>query len=323
MIQMVTTKFDIIFAGHFAMDTKNIRGKEIHGLGGTVTFGSLAAAIFNNKLRIGIISTVGTDFKPEYRQFIETHNIDTLGISTAGNTSTHYTLNYFEGGRTLYLSGRAPDLTVTQVPKTYFNTKAVMLGPIAGEISNEFISKFLEQAGNQTIVGMDAQGFIRNFAKDGKVLECSMSKKCENIFSLIDKLGENLVFKASDTEATAITGKKDPKLAAEELCRGKAVIAVTRGPKGSLIKVHGHDIIKVPAFKPREVVDETGAGDAYMAGFLAQYIMGGRDFPNLEKCGLVGSATASFLIEEPGPRGFGSQEQVLARIEQEQYLPMD
>ncbi len=323
MIPLGTTKFDIIFGGHFAMDTKNIRGKEIHGLGGTVTFGSLAAAIFSPKLRIGIISTVGKDFKPEYRQFIETHGVDTLGISTVGDTSTHYTLNYFEGGRTLYLSGRAPDLTISQVPKPYFNTKAVMLGPIAGEISNEFIFKFLEKAGNQPIVGMDAQGFIRNFAKDGKVLECSMSKKCENIYTLIEKLGENLVFKASDTEATAITGKKDPYQATEELCRGKAVIAVTRGPKGSLIKVQGHDIIKVPAFKPREVVDETGAGDAYMAGFLAQYITGGRDISNLEKCGLVGSATASFLIEEPGPRGFGSQEQIFARIEQKQYLSMD
>ncbi len=323
MIQLGTSKFDLIFAGHFAMDHKIIHGKETHGLGGTVTFGTLAAAILNPRLRIGIISTVGKDFKSEYRQFIETHGIDTVGIKTIGEMSTHYTLNYFDGGRTLYLSGRAPDLTVDQVPKSYFNTKAVMLGPIAGEVSNDFIFNFLKHAEKSTIVGMDAQGFIRNFAKDGKVLECSMSKKCENIYALIDKLDENLVLKASDTEATAITGKTDPYQATEALCRNKAVIAVTRGAKGSLVKVQGHDIIKIPAFKPREVVDETGAGDAYMAGFLAQYITGGREFANLERCGLVGSATASFLIEEPGPRGFGSQEQIFARIEQKQYLPMN
>ncbi len=319
---MGPTQFDIIFSGHFAIDHKFFQhGKETHGLGGTVTFGSLASAVFNPKFRIGIISTVGKDFKPEYRQFIETHGVNTLGIYTTGDISTHYTLNYSDSGRTLYLSGRAPDLTVAQVPKSYFNTKAVMLGPIAGEISNEFISDFLKRAGNNTIVGMDAQGFIRNFDKDGKVLECEMSKKCENIYSLIDKLDENLVLKASDTEASAITGKQDPFQATEALSRNKAVIAVTRGPKGSLVKMQGHDIIKIPAFKPRAVVDETGAGDAYMAGFLSQYLMGGRDISNLEKCGLVGSSTASFLIEEPGPRGFGSQEQIFARIEQKQYLP--
>ena len=320
---VATGKFDLIFTGHFAIDHKIIRGKEIRGLGGTVTFGSLATAIFNPKLRIGIISTVGKDFKPEYRQFIETHGVDTSGISTVGEISTHYTLDYVDGGRTLYLSGRAPDLNVQQIPKPYFNTKCVMLGPIAGEISNEFIFKFLERAGGNIIVGMDAQGFIRNFAEDGKVLECSMSKKCENIYSLIDELDENLVFKASDTEAAAITGKQDPYQATEELCRNKAVIAVTRGPKGSLVKVQGHDILKIPAFKPREVVDETGAGDAYMAGFLAQYIAGGREIRNLAKCGIVGSAAASFLIEEPGPRGFGSQDQIFARIEQKQYLPVE
>ena len=320
---MGTYKFDLIFAGHFAMDHKIIHGKDIHGLGGTVTFGSLAAATFNPKFRIGIISTVGKDFKPEYRQFIETHRIDTQGIYVSGDVSTHYTLNYSESGRTLYLSGRAQDLTITQVPVAYFNTKAVMLGPIAGEISNEFIFEFLEHANGNIIIGMDAQGFIRNFANDGRVLEYSTSKKCENIFTLIDELNENLVFKASDTEATAITGKTSPMEAAEVLCRNKAIIVITRGPKGSLIKIQGHDIIKIPAFKPRDVVDETGAGDAYMAGFLAQYIAGGKDVANLEKCGLVGSATASFLIEEPGPRGFGTQEQIFSRIDQKRVLPQD
>src|SRR4030042_545926 len=181
-----TSKFDLIFSGHFAMDHKIIHGKEIPGLGGAVTFGSLAAAKFNPRLRIGIISTIGNDFKPEYRQLIETHGIDTKGIRTVGEMSTHYTLNYVDGNRTLYLSRRAPDLDVKQIPQSYFDTKRVMLGPIAGEISNEFVFEFLKRADKTLVVGMDAQGLIRNFAQDGKVLECSKSKKCENFYIIID-----------------------------------------------------------------------------------------------------------------------------------------
>src|SRR5271157_1312247 len=307
--------FDILFAGHFAMDHKIIQGKEFHAQGGTVTFGSVAAAVYNPELKIGIISTVGSDFKPEYREFVESYGVDTRGVLDSGEVSTHYTLSYHNGKRDLFLSGRAPDLVIEQVPEEYFDTKAIMMGPICGEISNDFISQFVDRAPN-AVVGLDAQGFIRSFAKDGKVLECSLPKKCDNIYTLIDELDDRLLFKASDSEATAISGKKDPLEAIDEIARNNAIIIVTLGPKGSLIKVPGDsEAIRIPAYRPQEVVDETGAGDAYMAGFLTGYLDSPRQREDVERSGLVGAATASFLIEQRNLRGLKSKDQIDARIE--------
>jgi sugar/nucleoside kinase (ribokinase family) len=46
------------------------------------------------------------------------------------------------------------------------------------------------------------------------------------------------------------------------------------------------------------VEDATGAGDAYRAGFFA----GLQNGADLERCGLIGSATASYIVEKKGPQ---------------------
>lgn len=50
---------------------------------------------------------------------------------------------------------------------------------------------------------------------------------------------------------------------------------------------------------PGQVIDPTGAGDAYRAGFYAGL---SRDM-GLEECGRLGAAAASFAIEVAGPVG--------------------
>ena len=54
--------------------------------------------------------------------------------------------------------------------------------------------------------------------------------------------------------------------------------------------------IQVSAVPNLKVVDPTGAGDAFRAGFLFGYI---RDWP-LEKCAKLGSVVASFAISQHG-----------------------
>lgn len=73
------------------------------------------------------------------------------------------------------------------------------------------------------------------------------------------------------------------------------VVVLTRGAKGStILSADGKE--NVPAVPPRRVVDVTGAGDAYRAGFYAA-LMRGYD---LYHCGLLGSAVASFVVERRG-----------------------
>ncbi|MFC3206669.1 adenosine kinase [Aquamicrobium soli] len=73
--------------------------------------------------------------------------------------------------------------------------------------------------------------------------------------------------------------------------------AVTRSEEGSVI-VRGNETVTIKAAPIRELVDTTGAGDLYAAGFLHGYTQG-RD---LKACGDLGSLAAGLVIQQIGPR---------------------
>ncbi len=76
-----------------------------------------------------------------------------------------------------------------------------------------------------------------------------------------------------------------------------SIAAITRSEKGAVI-VEGERIVTVPAVPIEKLVDATGAGDLYAAGFLFG-LATGRD---LEACGKLGSLAASEVIVHVGPR---------------------
>jgi sugar/nucleoside kinase (ribokinase family) len=75
------------------------------------------------------------------------------------------------------------------------------------------------------------------------------------------------------------------------------IAAITRSEKGSVILEGGHTVT-VPAVPIAKLVDATGAGDLYAAGFLFG-LAEGRD---LATCGRLGSLAASEAIAHVGPR---------------------
>ena len=80
--------------------------------------------------------------------------------------------------------------------------------------------------------------------------------------------------------------------------RGRAKLAaITRGAKGSTI-VSGDDIHHVDAFPVEKLVDTTGAGDQYAAGFLFALAQG----RSLDHCGRLGSLAATEVIGHYGAR---------------------
>ena len=73
--------------------------------------------------------------------------------------------------------------------------------------------------------------------------------------------------------------------------------AVTLSEAGSVI-VTASERVEVPAWSTGLVVDTTGAGDQYAAGFLHGYARGA----SLECCGRLGSLAAGEVISHVGPR---------------------
>ena len=75
------------------------------------------------------------------------------------------------------------------------------------------------------------------------------------------------------------------------------LFVMTRSDKGSVI-VHGSEKVVYPATKVDEVVDTTGAGDAYCAGFLFGLANG----ESLEECARLGTLCATEVIQHVGAR---------------------
>ena len=84
--------------------------------------------------------------------------------------------------------------------------------------------------------------------------------------------------------------------AAEAARADVAIAALTRSEAGSVI-FHGAERFVVAA-EPTEVVDTTGAGDAYAGGFLAGFAAG----KPLADCGRLGSIAAAKVISQYGAR---------------------
>jgi fructokinase len=101
---------------------------------------------------------------------------------------------------------------------------------------------------------------------------------------------------ANEAEVTALYEANDFESAAELARADVALAALTRSEAGSLI-LRGAETVVVAA-EPAEVVDTTGAGDAYAAGFLAG-LTAGRD---LAACGRIASIAAAAVIGQYGAR---------------------
>jgi sugar/nucleoside kinase (ribokinase family) len=78
--------------------------------------------------------------------------------------------------------------------------------------------------------------------------------------------------------------------------------------KGSKLLFEGK-LYDIPACKPKIVRDPTGAGDAFIGAFLAEYVMG----KDPVWCACIGSASASFIVEGVGPDAFGGKKEIYAR----------
>ncbi len=101
----------------------------------------------------------------------------------------------------------------------------------------------------------------------------------------------------NESELVALYETETFDQAIVELRRHCQLAAITVGANGSMI-VTGDDVIEVPALPVRKVIDTTGAGDLYAAGFLHGITSG----MSLEECGRLGSLAAAEVISHVGPR---------------------
>ncbi len=118
----------------------------------------------------------------------------------------------------------------------------------------------------------------------------------DEFLDLIRSKTVDLVF-ANEAELTSLYQTDDFDKALAQLRNDAQLAVVTRSEKGCVVAAKDK-VTAVPAFPVKQVVDTTGAGDLFAAGFLFGTVRG----LSHEQCGKLGALAASEVIQHIGAR---------------------
>ena len=101
----------------------------------------------------------------------------------------------------------------------------------------------------------------------------------------------------NENEINELTGNKNLSNSINQLILLNKLVIITRSEKGSLA-IDNNTIVECDSIQVNKVIDVTGAGDLFAAGFLKEYV----EKSEIKKCLTTGSSMASKIIQKIGAR---------------------
>lgn len=285
---------DICCIGHITLDKVVTPQMEVFMPGGTSFY--FSNAIRGMHLKYQLITSLA-NAEMHFVKDLQQKGIDVLAF-TCPNTV------YFEN---IYPENQDHRIQNVLQTATAFSTdqfldvKAAVfhLGPLLADDIPESVVLYLASKGR---LSLDVQGYLRT-VRNHKVYPVDWKRKNEILPHIY-------YLKANETEMEKLTGQQDVYLGAQMLADwGVNEVVITLGSKGSLI-YQGGKFHSIPAYLPEKIVDATGCGDTYMAGYLYQRRLGNP----IPHAGNFAAAMATLKIQSSGPFT-GSPEDVYSRMQ--------
>nr|QNO48590.1 ADP-dependent ribose-1-phosphate kinase [Methanosarcinales archaeon ANME-2c ERB4] len=240
------------------------------------------AALTRLGIKTGFIGRVGDDADGAYlRSELVKEGVDTRGIEVArGRTGSAIVLVDPGGERSMYVHPGVNDvLSLTPENISYAkNAKYLHLSSFVGE----------------TVI--DVQREILDRSKAEISFAPGMLYARRGVDALRKIISNARVVFLNRDEIELLTGSGYSEGAGELNDIGAEIVVVTFGGDGCYIRTSDAEV-SIPSFAAR-VVDTTGAGDAFCAGFLYGMLV---DEP-LSVCGRLGNFVAAKCIEAVGAR---------------------
>lgn len=250
--------------------------------GGAVTYASLFAQRLG--LSTALLTSAGADYL--FHDLFRNINMECI----PAKETTLFDNQQLGEQRQQYLRARAADLSAQHLPLSWRLSKMVFIGPIADEVSSDFLPLF-----EKSLVCINPQGWMRKWDAAGKVTY-EFLKNYEILMQ-----ASVTIFSEEDFQA-------DYSLI-ETLTKHLNVLVVTKGAKGCDLYTENRKV-SFPAF-PTLVKDTTGAGDIFSAAFLIFYNKTG----SLEQAAKYGNVAASFCVEGQGITTLPTMDQLKKRYQ--------
>ena len=228
-----------------------------------------------------ILAAAGSDFA-DYRAFLDSKGVDTRGIRAFENeltASCFITTDKADNQITGFYPGAMRRASELSVMKDLAGDKPVLA--IVSPDDPKAMVRHTRECREWGLPFLYDPSFQVTAMDGPTLLEAAQGAK-----GLLLNDYEEAVF------------REKTKLSEEKLLDVAEFVIVTLGEKGSEIRRKGKPTLKIPAAKAERVVDPTGAGDAYRAGFVSGLVRGF----SLESCGRMGSIAAVYAVEHYGPQ---------------------
>ena len=256
-----------------------------HGSYSDVLGGSAAYALLANKQNTcELVGVVGDDFQNYHFDLLSNHSISTNSLTKLnGNTfcwGGEYQ-NDFSSRKTLYVD---PGVSETYLPDLSENSKNcpfLLLGNTAPHLQ----TALLNQMDNKPYILLDTFKLYIDIA----------NKELKHLIKRVD------LFCINFNEAIALSGQNGSdinEMSKAILDLGPKSLIIKDGKKGSYF-FDSNNQFSIKAYPVKEVIDTTGAGDAYIGGLLMGKMNGMSILDSMK----IGAVTASFCIEGIGVDG--------------------
>lgn len=274
---------DICCIGHITKDKIITPRQTVYMAGGTSFYFSYAFSHLPQNVSFQLVTKLGEG------EMKSVEDMRQAGIDVQVYPSRHTV--YFENkygenqnDRTQRVLERADPFTVDEMREV--NAGVYHLGSLLSDDFSTEVVKYLSTKGR---ISIDAQGYLRE-VRGEKVYPIDWAEKREI-------LAHTDIIKVNEHEMEVITGLTDPRATAKCLAEwGVKEVCVTLGSEGSIILAEGK-FYDIPAYEPKEIVDATGCGDTYSAGYLWCRAQG----MGFEESGKFAAAMCTLKLEHSGP----------------------
>ena len=256
-----------------------------HGSYSDVLGGSAAYALLANKQNTcELVGVVGDDFQDYHFDLLSNHSISTNSLTKLNGNTFCWGWEYqhdFSSRKTLYVD---PGVSETYLPDLSENSKNcpfLLLGNTAPHLQ----TALLNQMDNKPFILLDTFKLYIDIA----------NKELKHLIKRVD------LFCINFNEAIALSGQSGSdinEMSKAILDLGPKSLIIKDGEKGSYF-FDSNNQFSIKAYPVKEVIDTTGAGDAYIGGLLMGKMNGMSILDSMK----IGAVTASFCIEGIGANG--------------------